>query len=65
MMLKSKMWLIGIAALIVYAVTITCWRVDYLYCDSYNVEGTVSSGVSSTGGVGGVDPTISATRIRF
>jgi len=42
MMLKSKMWLIAIAALIVYAVTLTCWRVDYLYCDSYDLESNIN-----------------------
>lgn len=48
MMLKSKLWLIGLAAFIVYAVTLTIWRVDSLYCASYNLEDDVNKGVSST-----------------
>ena len=38
MMLKSKMWLISLAACIVYAVTLTVWRMDSLYCASYQFE---------------------------
>lgn len=46
MMLKSKMWLIILAGLIVYAVTLACWRVDSMYCSSYQFEDNID-GVDS------------------
>ena len=42
MMLESKMWLICVAAIIVYLVTIACWRFDSLYCASYDIEGNIN-----------------------
>jgi hypothetical protein len=42
MMLRSKIWLILIAALLVYCVTVACWRLDSLYCGSYNYEDNVN-----------------------
>lgn len=60
MMLKSKMWLIGLAAMLVYAVTLTCWRVDYLYCDSYDLESNINNVDTGT-----VDPTLSGLAARF
>lgn len=38
MRLKSKIFLILIAAAIVYAVTAVIWRVDSMYCDAYQFE---------------------------
>jgi len=38
MMLKSKIWLITIAALIIYGITLACWRLDSMYCDSYKLN---------------------------
>lgn len=43
MMLKSKIWLITIAAVVVYIMTISCWRFDSLYCASYQFEDELSN----------------------
>lgn len=59
MMLNSKMWVIAIAAAFVYVVTIVCWRVDSLYCASYNLEGNLNHVNAGT-----VDPS-GTVRFRF
>ena len=38
MRLKSKIFLVIIAAFIVYVVTAVIWRVDSMYCDSYKFD---------------------------
>lgn len=38
MRLKSKIFLVLIAACIVYAVTAAIWKVDSMYCDAYDFE---------------------------